>query len=60
MRSPIESLAIVEELYQEGMELKRAQFRREHPLFDDEEIEACVRQWVLDRPFDCPGKVIKL
>ena len=60
MRGPIESLAIVEQMYQEGMELKRAQFRREHPTFGNEEIEECVRKCVLDRPFDCPGNVIKL
>ena len=60
MRGPIESLAIVEQMYQVGMELKRAQFRRVHPDWGDEEIEQCLRQWVLDRPFDFPGKVIKL
>jgi hypothetical protein len=54
------SLAVVERLYEEGLEMKRAQFRRKNPDLTDRQIEQLVRQWILDRPFDCPGKVTKL
>lgn len=60
MRNPAESLAIVEQLYEEGLEMKRAQLRRELPALSEGDLEDLIRQWILDRPFDFPGRVTKL
>ena len=49
-------LLVVEEMYREGMEMKRQQFRRENPTASDDEIHQMMRQWILDRPFDAPGR----
>ncbi|MEN9802564.1 MAG: hypothetical protein RLZ37_1689 [Actinomycetota bacterium] len=48
----------VEELYLEGLELKRQQIRREEPSLTDDEVEQRLREWLLDRPMDAPGRVI--
>jgi hypothetical protein len=41
-----------------GMEMLRQRFRREHPALPDVDIEAMVRAWVSDRPFDSPGRPV--
>lgn len=51
-------MARVEELYLEGLELKRQQIRREEPSLTDDEVEQRVRAWLLDRPMDAPGRVM--
>jgi hypothetical protein len=52
-----ESLAIVDEMYLEGLEMKRAQIRREHPEITDESVEKLLRDWISGRPMDAPGRV---
>jgi len=52
-----ESLAIVDEMYLEGLEIKRAQIRREHPEISNESVEKLLREWIADRPMDSPGRV---
>ena len=50
-------LAPVDEMYLEGLDMKRQQFRRENQRASDNEIEQMVRDWINDRPFDAPGRV---
>ena len=50
----------VDEMYREGLEMKRQQIRREDPSLSDDEVQDRVRAWLLDRPMDAPGRVIKL
>lgn len=52
-----ESFAPVDEMYVEGLEMKRAQFRRVHHGATDAMIEQLLRDWILDRPMDAPGPV---
>jgi hypothetical protein len=52
-----EPLAIVDEMYLEGLAMKRAQIRREHPEITDESVEELLRDWISDRPMDAPGRV---
>jgi hypothetical protein len=57
MKFPLE---VVDEMYLEGLEMKRQQFRRVHPGAAPDEIEAMVRAWIADRPMDAPGRVRNL
>ncbi len=41
----------------EGLEMKRAQKRRGDPTLDDEAVEKLLREWIMDRPMDAPGRV---
>lgn len=50
-------LAPVDEMYLEGLDMKRQQFRRENQQASDNEIEEMVRDWINDRPFDAPGRI---
>jgi hypothetical protein len=50
-------LEIVEEMYREGLAMKREQFHRAIPSATEEELDAMIREWILDRPFDAPGRV---
>ena len=52
-----ESLAIIDEMYLEGLALKRAQIRREHPEISDESVEKLLQDWIANRPMDAPGRV---
>jgi hypothetical protein len=52
-----ESLALVDEMYLEGLAMKRAQIRRENPDITDESVEELLRGWICDRPMDAPGRV---
>lgn len=52
-----ELLATVDEMYLEGLAMKRAQIRREHPAIADESVEKLLRDWISDRPMDAPGRV---
>lgn len=55
-----ESFGAVEEMYLEGLEMKRAQIRRENPEFEDDAVEEFLQRWIIDRPMDAPGRVINL
>ncbi|MFM7125381.1 MAG: hypothetical protein ACKOBT_00695 [Actinomycetota bacterium] len=50
-------LAAVDEMYLEGLAMKRQQFRRDLPGASDAEIEEMIRAWIRDRPLDSPGRV---
>ena len=50
------SLEFVDEMYREGLALKRQQFRRAHPDADESTLDAMVRDWLTDRPLDAPGR----
>jgi hypothetical protein len=54
MKFPLE---VVDEMYLEGLEMKRQHFRRAHPGAAPHEIESMVRAWIADRPMDAPGRV---
>jgi hypothetical protein len=47
----------IDEMYLEGLEMKRAQIRRGDPTLDDEAVELLLREWIMDRPMDAPGRV---
>ena len=47
----------IDEMYLEGLEMKRAQKRRGDPTLDDEAVEKLLREWIMDRPMDAPGRV---
>ena len=52
-----EPLAKIDELYLEGLALKREQIRRDDPSLSDDDVEDRLRAWLRDRPFDGPGRV---
>ena len=52
-----ESLAIVDEMYLEGLAMKRAQIRRDRPDISDESVEQSIQDWITNRPMDAPGLV---
>lgn len=43
-------MAVVDEMFLEGLAIKRQQFRRGHPDASEQEIERMVRDWLSDRP----------
>lgn len=47
----------IDEMYLEGLEMKRSQIRRDRPDLGDEAIEKLLHAWILDRPMDAPGPV---
>ncbi|MCX6527866.1 MAG: hypothetical protein NTU52_07740 [Actinobacteria bacterium] len=51
------SLAIVDEMYLEGLAMKRAQIRRERPDISDDSVEQLLQVWITNRPMDAPGRV---
>jgi hypothetical protein len=55
-----ESLAIVDEMYFEGLAMKRAQIQRENPEMEVDAVEESLQQWIVTRPMDAPGRVILL
>ena len=44
-------------MYLEGLEIKRAQIRRENPGLDDETVEKLLKEWIMNRPMDAPGRI---
>ncbi len=52
-----ESLAIVDEMYLEGLAMKRAQIRRDRPEISDDSVEQLIQDWISNRPMDAPGRV---
>ena len=44
-------------MYLEGLDLKRAQIRRGDSTLDDETVEKLLREWIMDRPMDAPGRL---
>jgi hypothetical protein len=59
---PVAGLALALELTDLGLRLRAQRFRREHPTASEDEVEAFVRQWLLDRPGapygDAPGRPV--
>ena len=54
MNSP---LAPVDQMYLEGLAIKREQLRRENPLVDETQIQKLLVKWLHDRPLDAPGRI---
>jgi hypothetical protein len=52
-----ESLAIVDQMYLEGLAMKRAQIRRDRPEISDDSVEQLIQDWITNRPMDAPGRV---
>ena len=52
-----ESLAIVDEMYLEGLAMKRGQIRRDCPDISNESVEQLLQDWITNRPMDAPGRV---
>lgn len=48
----LERMALAFDLYEAALTFKRQQLRREHPEWSEEEIDAGIRAWHLDRPDD--------
>ena len=46
------------EMHDVGLEMLRQRFRRERPFDSDPEVEAMVRAWLADRPYDSPGSPV--
>ena len=53
----LEARSPIDEMYLEGLALKRAQLQRQHPKLGDDAIEQLLREWIADRPMDAPGRV---
>ncbi len=51
------NLRLALDLFEVGEAMKRQNLRRENPNASDEEIEAMLNEWMLDRPSlaDVPG-----
>jgi hypothetical protein len=47
----------IDEMYLEGLEMKRAQIRRDRPDLGDKGVEILLQAWIMDRPMDAPGRV---
>jgi hypothetical protein len=47
----------IDEMYLEGLEMKRAQIRRDCPDLGDKGVEILLQAWIMDRPMDAPGRV---
>ena len=47
----------IDQMYLEGLEMKRAQIRRGDSTLDDETVEKLLRKWIMDRPMDAPGRI---
>ena len=47
----------IDEMYLEGLEMNRAQIRRDRPDLGDEGVEILLQAWIMDRPMDAPGRV---
>jgi len=45
----------IDEMYLEGLEMKRAQIRRDRPDLGDEGVEILLQAWIMDRPMGAPG-----
>ena len=45
-----ERLRIALDLFETGVALQRAAFRREHPELSDDQIELLVNKWLATRP----------
>jgi len=52
-----EPLAIVDQMYLEGLAMKRAQIRRDRPEISDDSVEQLIQDWITNRPMDAPGRV---
>ena len=48
------------EMHELGLDMMRARLRREQPHATTAEIEAIVRAWISDRPYDSPGRPVDL
>jgi hypothetical protein len=53
----VTEISPIDEMYLEGLEMKRAQIRRGVPTLDDEAVEKLLKEWIMDRPMDAPGRV---
>jgi hypothetical protein len=51
------SRATVDEMYLEGLAMKRAQIRRDSPAISTESFEQMLQDWITNRPMDSPGRV---
>jgi len=57
-RSLAERFRVALQVAEDGLEVQRARLRRDHPAYDDEEVEAALWAWVRSRPplgEGCPG-----
>jgi hypothetical protein len=46
------------DLFDTGVDLMRQNLRRSHPEAGVEEIERRLRDWLRERPADCPGRPV--
>ena len=53
----VEPLSPIDEMYLEGLAMKRVQIRRQHPELEDAFVEQLLSRWIMDRPMDAPGRV---
>ena len=58
--SPAAAFRTTLDLFDTGVDLMRQNLRRRHPEASDDLIEEFLHKWLLDRPGDCPGRVVDL
>ncbi|MGV1010689.1 MAG: hypothetical protein ACOYBY_19235 [Dermatophilaceae bacterium] len=47
---PADRLRTALEMFEVGHDMMRARLRREHPDWDDHQVDAAIRTWLRDRP----------
>lgn len=48
--TPAERLRTAVELFEVGEQLMRSRLRREHPDWDDDQVQAAIVRWLRERP----------
>ncbi len=41
-----------------GIQMKRLSLRRKHPRVSEARLDRLLREWLLDRPADAPGRAV--
>ena len=57
-RTLAERFQVALQLAEDGLDVQRARLRREHPDYDEEQVEGALWAWVRSRPSvgaGCPG-----
>ena len=52
-----DKLLLALEMADAGIAMKESQLRRQHPEASPQEIAVMLREWLINRPPDAPGRV---
>jgi len=58
MENAASRLRLALEMHEVGVRMYRQRMRREHPEESADEVATRVQRWLLDRPGDCPGRIV--